>query len=141
MVREARNLGARLILVHGETIVEPVAEGTNRMAIGAGADILSHPGLISLRDARQAARKGVLLEVTARKGHSLANGHVVRTALKAGAPLIFGTDSHGPGDLVSRETAECIARGSGLETREINRMFANAEKLVRRIHGRLQRHG
>ena len=140
-VKQARELGAQLVVAHGETIVEPVAEGTNRMAIAAGADILSHPGLIGLRDARQAARRGVLLEVTARKGHSLANGHVVRTARKAGADLIFGTDSHEPGDLVSRETAERIARGAGMEAREITRMFANAEKLVRRIHGRLQRHG
>jgi histidinol phosphatase-like PHP family hydrolase len=141
MVSRARKIGARLVVVHGETLVEPVAEGTNRMAITAGADILSHPGLISLADARRAAKKGVFLEVTARKGHCLANGHVVATARKAGASVIFGTDSHSPEDLVPRRSAERMARGSGLQTREIKRMFADAEKLVRRIHGRLQRHG
>ncbi|MFQ5587144.1 MAG: histidinol phosphate phosphatase domain-containing protein, partial [Thermodesulfobacteriota bacterium] len=51
VVREARGLGAKLILVHGETIVEPVAPGTNRAAIRAGVDILAHPGLISPSDA------------------------------------------------------------------------------------------
>jgi putative hydrolase len=141
MVRRSRDLGAELVVVHGETIVEPVAPGTNRMAIRGGADILSHPGLISLADAKLAARRGVLLEVTARKGHSLANGHVVQAAGRAGAGLIFGTDSHAPGDLVGRDAAERIARGAGMNRRDIGKMFSNAEKLVRRLHGRLQRHG
>ena len=30
LVKEARKLGARIVIVHGETIVEPVIEGTNR---------------------------------------------------------------------------------------------------------------
>ena len=38
LVREARALGAKIVVVHGETIVEPVLEGTNRAAIEAGAD-------------------------------------------------------------------------------------------------------
>src|SRR3972149_2370324 len=33
---EARQLGAKIVVVHGETIVEPVTEGTNRAAIEAG---------------------------------------------------------------------------------------------------------
>ncbi len=134
MIGEARRLGARLVVVHGETVVEPVGAGTNRKAIEGGADILSHPGLITLADARAAARKGVALEVTARKGHSLANGHVVCTARAAGATLIVGTDAHGPGDLASRETAERVARGAGLTPAEVKRMFSGAEKLARRLH-------
>ncbi|MDR2861125.1 MAG: histidinol phosphate phosphatase domain-containing protein, partial [Syntrophobacterales bacterium] len=43
LVREGRLLGAKIIVVHGETIVEPVAEGTNRAAVMAGIDILAHP--------------------------------------------------------------------------------------------------
>ena len=43
----ARALGAQIVLVHGETIVEPVPPGTNHQAIEAGVDILAHPGLIS----------------------------------------------------------------------------------------------
>ncbi|MEJ2202405.1 MAG: histidinol phosphate phosphatase domain-containing protein, partial [Desulfuromonadaceae bacterium] len=51
----ARKLGAQLIVCHGETIVEPVAPGTNRAAIAAGVDILSHPGLLTAEEATLAA--------------------------------------------------------------------------------------
>lgn len=44
LVKEARQLGAQIVVVHGETLVEPVKEGTNRAAIQAGADILSTRG-------------------------------------------------------------------------------------------------
>jgi len=47
LVNKARELGARIVLVHGETLTEPVIPGTNRAAIEAGVDILAHPGLIS----------------------------------------------------------------------------------------------
>jgi len=42
--------GAKIIVVHGETICEPVITGTNRAAIEAGCDILAHPGLITKSD-------------------------------------------------------------------------------------------
>ena len=70
LVAKARELGAKIVVVHGETVVEPVIRGTNRAAIEAGADILAHPGLISKEDAEAAKQKGVVLELTARKGHS-----------------------------------------------------------------------
>ena len=57
MVKEARQLGAKIVVVHGETIAEPVAEGTNRAAIEAGADIVSHPGIISTEDLLLEKRK------------------------------------------------------------------------------------
>jgi putative hydrolase len=47
LVRRARRLGAALVVMHGETVSEPVAPGTNRAAIEAGVDILAHPGLIT----------------------------------------------------------------------------------------------
>ena len=74
---EARKLGAMILVAHGETIVEPVAAGTNRAAIESGVDILSHPGLISDEDAALAVNNNVCLEITTRKGHSLTNCHVV----------------------------------------------------------------
>ena len=46
MARKARELGARIVVVHGETIVEPVPPGTNLAALHAPIDILAHPGLI-----------------------------------------------------------------------------------------------
>jgi histidinol phosphatase-like PHP family hydrolase len=133
LIREARRIGALLVVVHGETIVEPVPEGTNSKAITGGADIIAHPGFISARDAARAAKKGVHLEITARKGHSLANGYVAKVALEAGAPLILGTDSHAPGDLTTREEAERVARGAGLRPGDIRRMFANAERLAKKL--------
>ncbi|MCX5841713.1 MAG: histidinol phosphate phosphatase domain-containing protein [Deltaproteobacteria bacterium] len=130
---EARKLGARLIVVHGETIVEPVAPGTNAAALEAPIDILAHPGLISEREVRLAAEKGIYLEITTRKGHSLTNGHVAVMARQYGASLVLNTDTHGPQDLTSLEMARKIAIGAGLSTREVDRMFRNSENLVKKV--------
>ncbi len=127
---QARTLGARIVLVHGETIVEPVPPGTNRQAIEAGVDILAHPGLITEEDVIQAREKGVFLEISARKGHSLTNGHVARLAQKTGASLVFNTDAHAPEDLILRESALKIARGAGLTAEDFEQMLANARKIL-----------
>jgi len=58
LAEKARSLGAKWIVVHGETIMEPVAPGTNRAAIEAGVDLLSHPGLITPEEAVRAAGAG-----------------------------------------------------------------------------------
>jgi histidinol phosphatase-like PHP family hydrolase len=52
LAQRAKELGAGLVLVHGETISEPVRPGTNRAAVECPAvDILAHPGLITLEEA------------------------------------------------------------------------------------------
>lgn len=130
LVSRARERGAKVVTVHGETIVEPVPRGTNMAAIVAGADILAHPGLITEAEVRLARKKGVLLEITARKGHSLSNGHVARLALKSGAGMVYNTDSHSPGDFTPWETAVRIIRGAGLSDRDASRMQENARNLV-----------
>ena len=114
LTAQARALGAPLIVVHGESLAEPVAPGTNRAAIEADVDILAHPGLITLEEAARARERGVFLELSARKGHALANGHVARVALEVGASLLVNTDAHSPSDLITRHQAELIARGAGL---------------------------
>jgi putative hydrolase len=126
---EARRLGAKLVLVHGETLVEPVEPGTNRAAIEAGVDILAHPGLISLADVRLAKQEGVHLELTARKGHSLSNGHVASLAREAGALLVLDTDAHSPSDLISEPFASRIAAGAGLLPGEYRRLRDNMARL------------
>ncbi len=136
LIREARRLGAKVVVVHGETIVEPVPEGTNAMAIAGGCDILAHPGLITAKDARQAARRGVTLEISARRGHCLANGHVVAAALAAGASLMVNSDAHSPGDLIAREAAARVARGAGLAERSMAGLFRDAERLAVRLASR-----
>ena len=135
LVREARRLGAMYVVVHGETLAEPVEEGTNREAILAGADILAHPGLITEEDAGLAAEKGVLLEISARKGHCLANGHVAKTAIAAGASLIYNSDSHGPSDLTPEAEARRIVAGVGLSADDFALMQQAALDLVKRAVG------
>lgn len=130
MVERARGLGAGIVVVHGETIAEPVMAGTNRAAIEAGADILTHPGLISVDDATSAAKKGVALEITSRKGHSLSNGHVAKTAMVTGAAMVINTDSHSPDDLITRERAADILRAAGIPEENIETIFANSQMLV-----------
>ncbi|MBI5639778.1 MAG: histidinol phosphate phosphatase domain-containing protein [Nitrospirae bacterium] len=130
LVREARRLGARLVLVHGETIVEPVQIGTNRAAILAGADIVSHPGLISKEDLLLAKEKNVTLEITSRKGHSLSNGYVAKEAMRFGVPLCINTDSHSPSDLITKETALKILLAAGIEESRADAVFENAQHLI-----------
>lgn len=127
LIKRARDLGAELVVVHGETIVEPVAEGTNRTAILGGADILAHPGLISEEEVKLAAERGVFLEISGRKGHSLTNGHVVKLAKKYGAPLIVNSDAHSPSDLLSADFAKKIALGAGLSSQEVENLWKLAE--------------
>ncbi len=110
----ARRLGADLVVVHGETVVEPVAPGTNRRAIDIGVDILAHPGFITPEEVDLARDNGVCLELTARHGHNMTNGHVARLALEAGAKIVVDTDAHAPEDLIDRGRAIEIARGAGL---------------------------
>lgn len=129
-VKKARDLGVKIVVVHGETIVEPVAPGTNIAAINAGVDILAHPGLISVDEVAAAKDKNVLLEITARKGHSLTNGHVARLAGKIGAKLIINTDTHTPGDLIDSDFAKQIVRGAGLDEGSFAIMQENAAALI-----------
>ncbi|MEW6218061.1 MAG: histidinol phosphate phosphatase domain-containing protein [Thermodesulfobacteriota bacterium] len=117
LVSRARALGARIVVGHGETPVEPVAPGTNLAAIEAGVDLLAHPGFISEEEVRLAVSRGVFLEISGRKGHSLTNGHVARLAVAAGARLAVCADGHAPGDFLTPAFAETVALGAGL-TRE-----------------------
>jgi histidinol phosphatase-like PHP family hydrolase len=130
MVREARDLGAEVVVVHGETLAEPVEAGTNRAGIEAGADIISHPGLISEEDVMVARELGVALEITARKGHSLSNGHVARQALKHGARLVINTDAHSPSDLISKDEARSILLGAGMGPEEADEVFRTSEAVA-----------
>ncbi|NWF97877.1 MAG: histidinol phosphate phosphatase domain-containing protein [Nitrospirae bacterium] len=130
LVKEARRLGARIVVVHGETIVEPVAQGTNRAAIEAGADILAHPGLITSEDLLFAKEKGIALEITSRKGHSLTNGHVAKEALRLGAMLCINTDSHSPSDLITKAFATRVLSGAGIEDALIDSIFQNSKLLI-----------
>lgn len=133
LAAEAKKLGAKIVVVHGETLTEPVPAGTNIAAIKAGVDILAHPGLIQEEEVRLAAKKGVFLEITTRRGHSYANGHVVRMAQKCDAQLVLNNDAHAAADYVGRKMAIHIAKGAGLSDAEIAAMFKNSQKLIQRV--------
>ncbi len=130
LAAQARALGAALIVVHGETLAEPVAPGTNRAGLEADIDILAHPGLITREEAKLAREQGILLEISARHGHCLANGHVAAVAREAGAGVVLNTDAHSPGNYITRERAYMVAQGAGLSQTECDRMLANAESLA-----------
>lgn len=132
LTTKARALGAAIVVAHGETLVEPVPPGTNRAAIEAKVDILAHPGLITREEAELAARNGVYLEITARKGHSLSNGYVARIAAEVGAKLVIDTDAHEPGDLVSDEFAMNILFGAGITREGADAVFRNSKDLSAR---------
>jgi histidinol phosphatase-like PHP family hydrolase len=135
VARAAKELGARMVTVHGETIVEPVEPGTNDAAVrSASVDILAHPGLITYDDARLAAERGVYLEMSARKGHSLTNGHVAKVAKQAGAGMVLDSDAHEPDDLLTPELTRKIAMGAGLTDEEAHALLQlNPRNLLARL--------
>jgi putative hydrolase len=133
LVKYARKNGAKMVVVHGETIAEPVIPGTNRCAIEAGCDILAHPGNITDDDVMLAAKRETHLEITTRLGHSPTNGHVLSLARKFGAKMVLDNDSHSPDDLISAERAIEFLTKLGLNPDEISRIFRNSEYIVTRI--------
>jgi len=132
MAEEARRMGAKIVVVHGETIVEPVIPGTNLAAAKSPVDIIAHPGLITEEEVRLCARNSVFLEISARHGHCLTNGHVAKLACKLNAGIVLNTDAHAPQDLVNKEMARNIAAGAGMSSKEIEIMFKNSENLVKK---------
>jgi len=132
----ARDAGAQIVVVHGETVVEPVVQGTNLAAIEARVDVLAHPGLITEVEVRLAAEFGVALEITTRRGHSYANGHVAALARRFGARLVIDNDAHAPGDLLSAEMRKKVAFGAGLTLEEYRQTEANAWEIVQRCRGK-----
>jgi histidinol phosphatase-like PHP family hydrolase len=136
IVKICRKLGAQIVVFHGETVVEPVEPGSNRAAIMAGVDILAHPGRISDEEASLAFKKNVCLEITARNGHNFTNDHVAQAALKAGAKIVFDTDTHSPENLVDDNGRDRILAAAGLNEQEIIKAVKNSEEIVKRIFSR-----
>lgn len=132
LAKYARKKGIRIIIGHGETLVEPVIKGTNLAALEADIDILAHPGLISDAEVKLAKKKGAFLEITSRKGHRDTNAHVVEEALRQGARLILNTDSHSPEDIIKPGELVKIASQAGLSQKEIDNIHQDVEDFLRR---------
>jgi len=138
MISMARRLGAELIVVHGESLAEPTEPGTNLAAVSnPEVDVLAHPGLISTEEVELARENGIILELSARKGHCLANGHVAALARKYNAIMVVNTDAHSDSDLITEEEARQVARGAGLPESEVEKaVIENPREILRRIRGR-----
>jgi len=138
LARRAKELGADHVVVHGETPVEPVEPGTNLAAAQCPeVDILAHPGLLSDEAAQAAAQTGVFIEITAKEGHSLGNGHVVRTALAAGAKLVLNSDTHLPGHILMPDFARRVVLAAGLPEADLDRvLLQHPQELIERATAR-----
>ncbi len=137
--KRARELGARIIIVHGESPVEPVPKGTNHAALKLKGlvDILAHPGWITEEDAKLAALNDIYLEISARKGHRKGNKHVAKMAKKTGAKLLVNTDTHSEKDLITQEQAFKIAKDAGLNKEgAITVIRDNPQELLKRSERR-----
>jgi putative hydrolase len=127
-----RKLGAKIIVIHGETPAETVPPGTNLAGVLSGADILAHPGWITEEAALLAKKNNVCLEITTRGGHNKGNPHVAGIARKAGAKLVLNTDTHLPENLLTREILIRTLKAAGLNMNDYAEMQANAKKIIRR---------
>ncbi|NBT94789.1 MAG: histidinol phosphate phosphatase domain-containing protein [Chloroflexi bacterium] len=110
LARRARSAGAAVVVVHGETIAEPVEPGTNSAAIDAeDVDILAHPGLITSEEAERAAQRGCFIEC------------------------------HEPGDLLSSRFQRLVLLGAGIPEREHATILTeNPRELLARVLPRLK---
>jgi len=137
VAREARRLGAQVVVVHGESIAEPVAEGTNMAAVqSAFVDILAHPGLITDEAATIAVKNGVFLELSGRKSHSSTNRHVALVAERTGAKMLVNSDAHDEDDLLTDERVETTLEKACVDDRRQEILVQNPQLLMEKIQGR-----
>jgi histidinol phosphatase-like PHP family hydrolase len=128
---ECREIGAKIVVVHGETTVENVPPGTNIRAIEACVDILAHPGHLSEVEAEIAANNNVKIEITTRKGHGITNKEVAEIAIKKKAKLVLNSDAHNPENLLTRKNVTKVLLESGLPDCYYKVMQKNAMEIVK----------
>lgn len=127
----ARSLGARLVVVHGETLGDFPQPGLNLAAARCpDVDILGHPGLIDEVAVEAARENGIHLEISAAGLHGLTNGHVAKIALRLGAALVLDSDAHRPEALLTPQRARQLLSGSGLELDEVEKVSRGAPQRI-----------
>jgi len=125
LAKSAKESGADIVIVHGETVVEPVAAGTNHAACSCKyVNVLAHPGLITREDAILAARNGIALEITSRGGHNRTNGHVALVARETACQIVVDSDAHAPHDLLDERAKFVVAKGAGLTDAECKQVIS-----------------
>ncbi|HPP66314.1 MAG TPA: histidinol phosphate phosphatase domain-containing protein [bacterium] len=128
-----RQLGAKIIVVHGETLVEPVKVGTNHAALDSDIDILAHPGLLSEDDAKIAAKRNIAIEISTRHGHCLGNGNIVKLWEKYNFPAVLNTDTHSPENLIELNFAKRVLLCAGVEESKLQTIFNTSRNIARRF--------
>lgn len=129
MAKDAKELGAKIVVVHGESIVEKVEAGTNLEAVSSKyVDLLAHPGIFTPGEANTAAKNDVYIEITSRKGHSLTNGIVAKVGREAGVRFLINSDAHNHGDLFQSDFQSKVGIGSGLESDEVKNILTKNSK-------------
>ncbi|MEJ2740617.1 MAG: histidinol phosphate phosphatase domain-containing protein, partial [Dehalococcoidia bacterium] len=114
--QKAKELGAWLVIVHGETPVEPVPKGTNLAAVKSPyVDILAHPGFITSDEIEIAQENNVFLELSARRGHSKTNSYIASECRNTGIKLLVNSDAHSEDDLLTTEQATKILDDAGID--------------------------
>jgi len=135
MAKYAREKGAKLVVVHGESIVEKVEPGTNWEAVNSKyVDFLAHPGLLTLEEAQIAAKNNIYIEITSRTGHSLSNGMVARIGAQAGVKFLINSDSHSHLDLYCEGRQEIIALGAGFDKKQVKHILdVDVKNFIKKI--------
>ncbi len=129
--QKAKELGAWLVVVHGESSIEPVPKGTNLAAVRSPyVDILAHPGLITPEEATLAAQNGIFIELSGRRGHCLTNRHVASICKKLKARLLVNSDAHDEDDLLTPALARDILSKAGLGNRHCQQILNNNPMLL-----------
>ncbi|MBK5112783.1 MAG: histidinol phosphate phosphatase domain-containing protein [Candidatus Heimdallarchaeota archaeon] len=139
VVEKSIEMGALIVVVHGETIAEPVEPGTNLKATQCkDVDILANPGLLTKDVADQCKKNNVFVEITSNRTHSITNGHVAKIGKESQVKFIQNTDTHSPGDMKSYEEGERILIASGFSKKESNVILQdNIREFLSRIYERL----
>ena len=136
LATKARELGAQIILVHGESIVEPHFGDINQAVVDAPEgliDIIAHPGFLTIEQAQLAAQKGVYIELTSRKGHCLTNGYLAKIAKQTKAKMVINSNAHTSSELITQNHAIEIAKGAGLDEEDIRLVTEiNPQELLQR---------
>lgn len=133
MVNLAREMGAEIIIVHGETSVEQVPPGTNMAGINAKCDILAHPGYLTDEAAQAAKENGVSIELTTRNGHRNTNKEVFTVAQRNSCNIILNTDFHEPDDIMDEMKVGRVLNHCEIDYAYFEIFKSNTLELVEKI--------
>ena len=121
-----RELGAPLVAVHGEALVEQVAIQC------PDVDMLVHPGLVDEEDAALDAANGIQLELSSKGGDCPTHCHVAGIVLLTGARLHVNTDTHRSHDMMGQAD---VGIGLGKDEVEVA-LVTHARELLATALGR-----